>query len=78
MKVDAPRGSNRHIIGAISQRERQGGSFKKIKCCEAFDKMTKLVIVNDNETFQVDLEKVIKEDEFNGATIIHPTEYNKH
>lgn len=42
------------------------------------DKMTKLVIVNDNATFQVDLEKLIKEDKFNGATIIRSTEYNKH
>lgn len=36
--------------------------------------MTKLVIVKDNATFQVDLEKVIKEDEFNATTIIRSTD----
>jgi len=71
VKVATARGSNVHVIGAISQTglvfwERQRGSFTKDKCCEwmrrllrtVTDEMERIVIVCDNAPVHVDLEKV--------------------
>ena len=89
VKAATTRGSNVHIIGGISQTglvfwERQRGSYTKDKCCEWLrrllrtltDQMDNIVIVCDNAPVHADLEKVVEEDEFLGATILRSAPYS--
>lgn len=88
VKVATSRGSNVHIIGAISQTglvfwERQRGSYTKDKCCEWLrrllrsipDEMASVVIVCDNAPVHAGLEDVVQ-DEFAGATLLRSAPYS--
>jgi transposase len=89
VKLPTSKGKNVHVIGGISQTgllyfERRRGSFKKEGCQEWLrsllrsitENLSQIVIVCDNAPVHSNLETVLEEEEFVGATILRLGPYS--
>ena len=89
VKAPTSKGKNVYVIGGISQTgllyfERCRGSFKKEDCKEWLisllrsitESLSQIVIVCDNAPVHSNLETVLEEEEFIGATMLHLAPYS--
>ena len=89
VKAPTSKGKNVHVIGGISQTgllyfERRRGSFKKEDCQEWLrsllrsitESLSQIVIVCDNAPVHCNLETVLEEEEFIGATMLRLSPYS--
>lgn len=89
MKAPTSKGKNVHIIAGISETgltywQRRRGCYKKEDCCEwlrcllrqVTEPMASVVVVCDNAPVHVNLETVVEEEDFQGASLLRLAPYS--